>query len=126
MNGTRLLVGVVLLTVAGAVVALAGSASTVLGLLALAGAGALLATSGWGRRAVAVVVLLAGIATAFDGQDAAGIVAAVLEGLAALIVLARSGALPALGGRYEAPAEQRTRIGAHGLWDALDRGEDPT
>lgn len=126
MTGKRLLAVAVLLTVVGAVVALVGRASTVLGLLALAGAGALLATGGWARRAVAVVLLLAGVLTAVDGSDVAGVVAAVLEGLGALVVIVRGGALPALGGRYEAPGEERAKVGAHGLWDALDRGEDPT
>jgi hypothetical protein len=124
--GTRLLAAAVVLTALGAVVALAGDASTVLGLLALAAAGALLATTGWGRRAVAVVVLLAAVVTALDGGDAPGVVAAVLEALGALVVLTRAGALPVLGGRYEVPGEERPQRGAHGLWDALDRGEDPT
>ena len=126
MTGTRELVGAVLLTVTGAIVALAGDASTILGLLALAAAGALLATNGWGRRGVAVVLLLAAVLTAVDGGDAAGVVAAVLEGLGAIVIVARSRTLPALGRRYEAPGEQRPRVGAHGLWDAMDRGEDPT
>ena len=126
MNGKRLLGVAVLLTVAGAIVALAGHASTVLGLLALAAAGALLATSGWGRRGVAMVLLAAAVVTAIDGGDAAGVAAAVLEGLGALLVIARSRVLPALGGRYEAPGVERPKVGAHGIWDALDRGEDPT
>lgn len=126
-NGKRLLAAAVLLTVAGAIVALAGDASTVLGLLALAAAGALLATSGWGRRGVAVVLLGGAVVTAIDGGDAAGVAAALLEGLGALLVIAaRSRVLPALGGRYEAPGDERPKVGAHGLWDALDRGEDPT
>jgi hypothetical protein len=114
------------LTAAGAAVGLAGRASTVLGLLALAAGGALLATHGWGRRAVAVVLAFAGVLSAVDGGDASGVAAAVLEVAAAAFVVVRAGVLPQLGTRYEVRGEDRPKVGANGQWDALDRGEDPT
>ena len=124
-----------------------------LALVALAGAGALLATRGLLRRSLGGLLALVGAGVAAGavagraGLDvgAAGSgatvwpVACVLGGL--LIVLgglwaARSGhEWPAMGARYErrgaaeAPvtdADVDQRVDTRAAWDALDRGDDPT
>ncbi|GAA5196651.1 hypothetical protein GCM10023322_66080 [Rugosimonospora acidiphila] len=123
---------------------------TALALVALAGAGALLATRGRSRSVVGVLLLLAG----------AGVLGGGVYGLATVAhvtvvwpVLAMIGALgigyggfeatfhsrswPAMGGRYERPQAPRTPAEDEpqhtgpsrsdvAMWDALDRGEDPT
>ena len=120
-----------------------------LALVGLAGAGALLATRG--RARLVVGVLLAG-----SGLAALGIAIYVLAGLngvtvgwPALVALAgmavavvgclaiRGGrSWPALGAKYDRatskpPPEHHPVMGhdqprGMGLWDAIDRGEDPT
>jgi Tryptophan-associated transmembrane protein (Trp_oprn_chp) len=112
-----------------------------LALVALAGAGALLATRGLPRRAVGVLLVLIGLAIA-AGMVAARVnlaagsiawpVAGVLSGAiigAGGLIAARSGhRWPVMGARYERtpgpsaaePADTRA------TWDALDRGVDPT
>jgi Tryptophan-associated transmembrane protein (Trp_oprn_chp) len=105
-----------------------------LGWVALAGAGTLLATRGVARRAVGGLLVLAGAgvaagaATALTGgwpalAAAGGLVIAAAGGLAV-----RYGrAWPAMAARYErtrAPAQAHD--GPERLWEALDRGEDPT
>ncbi len=133
-----------------------------LALVALAGAGALLATRGTARRAVGVLLAVVGVATAVGtvaaragldpGAAGAGAtlwpVACVL-GAAAVTVggwwTVRHGhRWPAMGARYERPATRRAtaaetraaspepaavdqpRADTRDVWDALDRGEDPT
>jgi len=110
-----------------------------LGAVGLAGAGALLATRGRLRIVVGGLLAVAGI----------GIIGAVIETLqhridvgwpvltivAAAVVVA-AGALtirysdtwPEMGARYERPQAGGTTAKAPQtqLWDALDRGEDPT
>ncbi|MFI7543240.1 Trp biosynthesis-associated membrane protein [Actinoplanes sp. NPDC049599] len=124
-----------------------------LALVALAGAGALLATRGPARRLLGGVLVLVGLgvaAGAITGRaglavGAAGAggtvwpVACVLGGL--LIMLgglsaARHGhEWPAMGARYErrgtagppaADADVDQRVDTRAAWDALDRGDDPT
>jgi len=124
-----------------------------LALVALAGAGALLATRGLVRRLLGGLLAVAGlgiVAGAIAGRAGAAVGSAgasatgwaavcVLGGL--LIVLgglaaARSGhRWPAMGARYErrgaAPAspagdERDQRVDTRDAWDALDRGDDPT
>lgn len=121
-----------------------------LAVVGLAGAGAVLATRAAVRRVVAVLLLLVGLgvagggaygATALDRADAGptwpalcalgGLLAA---GGAALTAL-RGYDWPGLGARYERRAGRGvgapigSRAGGRGttyVWDALDRGEDPT
>jgi uncharacterized membrane protein (TIGR02234 family) len=124
-----------------------------LALVALAGAGALLATRGLGRRLLGGLLVVVGLGVAAGavagragldvGSAGAGgtgwPVACVLGGL--LIVLgglwaARSGhEWPAMGARYErggaagppaADADVDQRVDTRAAWDALDRGDDPT
>jgi len=105
-----------------------------LALVGLAGAGALLATRGWGRRVVGVLVLLVGVAlialslgrafdasTAWPALTAAGGLLVVLAGLAAAAAGHR---WPGMGARYE--RSPKSAGGTTDTWNALDRGEDPT
>ncbi|SNT53561.1 trp region conserved hypothetical membrane protein [Asanoa hainanensis] len=105
-----------------------------LALVGLAGAGALLATRGWGRRAVGVLVLLLGVglvalsvgrafdaSTAWPALTAVGGLLVVLAGLAAVTAGHR---WPGMGARYE--RSPKSVGGTTDTWNALDRGEDPT
>ena len=103
-----------------------------LGLAALAGAAGLLATRGRWRFVVAgllvglglaigaVVIAKAPSATAAPVLAAAG---ALLVVAAGLVTLARAGQWPGLGARYDAPRAPRRE---ESLWEALERGHDPT
>jgi hypothetical protein len=107
-----------------------------LGLAALAGAGALLATHGVARLLVGGLLALCGLGLA--GGGATGVVAdatsawwpalAAVGGLlvldAGVLTLRGGRSWPALGARYQRdPAGAGTEAS---MWDALDRGEDPT
>ena len=107
-------------------------------LVALAGAGALLALRGAVRRAAGVLIAAAGLAASAGAVlglgDADGPVWPVLTavgGLAAaaggLLAVAKGGAWPALGARYERTGRAQARVDpTRDAWDALDRGDDPT
>jgi hypothetical protein len=113
------------------------TASAVVGLAAVL---ALLATRGRARLAVAAVVVAAGAgitASALYGFFAyaevnAWPIAAAAGGLGLLAVgvhaLRRSPGWPAMGTRYEraAATDDDEPRDAAGLWDAIDRGQDPT
>lgn len=119
--------------------------------VSLAGAGALLATRGRARQMLAVGLLgcAAGIVAsaayalaAVDRITAAGpafaLVAGVGLGVIGIVTLRRGGAWSGLGTRYEPPSSAGPRPAAPeqpspgparsdpDLWDAIDRGEDPT
>lgn len=107
--------------------------------VALAGAGAVVAARGRARRLVGALLLVAGAgvvagaAWALAAGGAAGGwpvtcgVGGALVGAAGAVCAARGAGWPALGGRYErrVPADPRAQRPDQ-LWDALDRGEDPT
>ncbi|MQA63081.1 MAG: hypothetical protein GEU86_16675 [Actinophytocola sp.] len=122
-----------------------------LALLAVAGIAGLIATSGWARRVLCLVLLVAGAAacvvTGVDvaavagdrgGADGSGIQPG--HGLALLggLLVAAGGALgaraadrlPKLGERYDNPAAKAETVPAadtdEDLWNALSEGEDPT
>ena len=133
-----------------------------MGWVALAGVGGVLATSGWGRRVVGALLLLAGagagvsaLAFAFSLLASGGALAFVDAALAArgqgaavsasasawwigagagglvtmavgLVLLISGSRLPTLSRRYERAEDSRSAAGPIALWDALDRGEDPT
>ena len=118
-----------------------------LALVGLAGAGALLATRGRGRLAVGVLLAVSGLALAgtaigavvnLDGVAAGWPALAALAGAVVAVVggvTVRSGrSWPALGTRYDRPAPRpahdrrlaRDQDQSGGMWDAIDRGEDPT
>jgi uncharacterized membrane protein (TIGR02234 family) len=122
-----------------------------LGLVGLAGVVALAATRRTGRTLVGVVLLatgagvLAAVVSALrttaaelagqTGADAVDVTAwpfvtaagGLLLLLAGLLTVARGRSWPALGQRYDAPAGAAPQEPTEkGLWEALDRGEDPT
>lgn len=123
---------------------------TALALVALAGAGALLATRGRSRGLVGAILVLSGLGVLAGGVDGLATVAHVTPGWPVLAVVGslfigyggalaavRGRAWPAMGSRYERPRAPRTPaedqpqfIGPSAsdvaMWDALDRGEDPT
>ncbi|MGE5830293.1 MAG: Trp biosynthesis-associated membrane protein, partial [Micromonosporaceae bacterium] len=107
-----------------------------------AGAGALVATRGWLRRGLGAVLIGCGVGLVATAGYALGTVPAVSAGGPALtiaagaglafvgvVTLRRGGSWPGLGARYARPgvspsgplADQPAR-----LWDAINRGEDPT
>lgn len=110
------------------------------GMVALAGAIALIACTGWARRVVAAIVALSGLGLAAAGgyglSRAFGLwpVVTAVSGLVVLAVAVwtlRSGAAwPGMSGRYDrqqaAPAGAALADDPAALWDALDKGEDPT
>jgi Tryptophan-associated transmembrane protein (Trp_oprn_chp) len=105
-----------------------------LAIVGLAGAGALVAVRGRLRVALGIVLILIGVVTTvlsfrtmsmWSALSAGGGVVIALAGLATVRCSAQ---WPAMGARYERPAAQPERkpVTQAELWDALDRGEDPT
>jgi uncharacterized membrane protein (TIGR02234 family) len=115
-----------------------------LAVVALAGAGAMLATRGVARRVLGVLLALTGagvaagavLARAATDPDAAGVAgsawpaACVLGGAAVAaggVLAARHGHLwSAMSSRYERRPAPASLDEGRELWDALDRGDDPT
>ena len=115
-----------------------------LALVGLAGAGALVATHGWPRRAVGALLLLVGLGLAGGGVRGLWLATGGARGWPVLVILgglavAWSGyrtlghgsAWPAMGSRYEradraAPKNGGRDRGDAGLWDDIDKGVDPT
>ena len=110
-----------------------------LGAVGLAGAGALIATRGVVRTVVGIALTACGLGTVVVGLLPLGRGASPLWPIAcafAGIFVAMVGATtvrwgrtwPAMGARFERPAGPTKRKPASQaeLWDALDRGEDPT
>lgn len=108
-----------------------------LGLVALAGAGGLLATRGRARRSVgallvaAAAAIIAVVAGELGGAVAVGWPIACLGG--ALVVGAAGGLAirdgarwPVMGARYNRPSATDRPASPVDVWDAIDRGEDPT
>lgn len=131
------------------------AATTAVGLLGLAGVAGLVATRSWGRVAAGVVLAAAGVAAAVASAGATGAAAArtaadlagssaaveitgwrwaavagaALLALAGLVTVVRGRRWPAMGARYQAPADARRPAREDpevAAWEALDRGEDPT
>ena len=104
----------------------------------LAGVLAVIATRSWGRVAVGVVVLGAGVlivsASASGGAGSASngwwllaVAGGIAVGLAGGTILLRGRRWPGLGRRYEAPEGSRpTPSRQLAPWDAIDHGQDPT
>jgi tryptophan-associated transmembrane protein len=110
-----------------------------LALVGLAGAGAILATRGVGRRVVGVIIGLAGagvVAAAVRGfgYSAGWAVLALVGGFAIVaggIEAVRKGATwPAMGARYDraegGPVRKERPVTEVTMWDDLDHGVDPT
>ncbi|MEU4803237.1 Trp biosynthesis-associated membrane protein [Actinosynnema sp. NPDC023587] len=106
-----------------------------LALLCLAAIAAVVALGGWARRALGVVVLAAGGAAvwlavadagALPGRGAALLGGVLVLGAGAVLVV-RGSAMPRLGGGYQTPgAARRGADPERELWNALERGDDPT
>jgi uncharacterized membrane protein (TIGR02234 family) len=121
--------------------------------LAVAGVAALPATRRWGRLAVGVLVALAGTAVvaysvrAFASPEPAAaargvfapdlqttlwpvvsVVGGLLLVLAGLLVVVRGRGWASMSSRYDAPSARPAKPASQeaALWEALDRGEDPT
>lgn len=95
--------------------------SRAIALVALAGVGALIAGRGLLRRAVAVVVLLAGVGMTFGGP-ATAIIGGLLVAVGGAVAVVTCPGWDVLGVRYE----RGGKAGEPDMWAALDRGEDPT
>lgn len=102
-------------------------------LLALAGAGALLAAQGWLRRTIGGLIVLAGVGLLVSGglwpalagvAVLAGGVLAVRFGAGWPGMSARYDRARPVGGARSGPDE--ARHSTQQVWDALDRGEDPS
>ncbi|MDQ6650358.1 MAG: Trp biosynthesis-associated membrane protein [Actinomycetota bacterium] len=110
--------------VVGVLVALAGAVVVVSSLRVASAVLPAVRRSGALDRAGAAASALAGPlpVTAWPWVSAAG---GLLLALAGLLVVVRGPAWAALSARYEAP-ERRAAAGEVSLWEALDRGDDPT
>lgn len=111
---------------------------TAVALLALASIAGVFAVSGWPRRLLGAIIVVAGgwvclqaIAAdgAFDLLTGRGL--AILGGAAFLaagaLIVFHATALPTMGARYErADTKQRSGDRDKDLWDGLSDGEDPT
>jgi hypothetical protein len=112
-----------------------------LGVVALAGAGALFATRAAARQVVGGLLVMSGagvvVAALLTLDDDVRLAWPLLCALGGLVVLAagvvtvRAGrSWPGMGARYERPSAPERRpdrpASQAELWDALDRGEDPT
>ncbi|MQA07013.1 MAG: hypothetical protein GEU98_00445 [Pseudonocardiaceae bacterium] len=120
-----------------------------LAVLAAAAVAGLVASSGWPRRVLGVLVALAGAGAVWVGLDGVapafhdhpgdyprgeillGRGLATLGGLlvffAGLVVANWGARMPRLGGSYQAPAAaRRNRDPDKEMWQALSEGEDPT
>jgi hypothetical protein len=115
------------------------SGAAALGYVGLAGVVALAATKRWGRVVVGVLVLAAGVGIVVDVAQASvpsgasgwamlTVTGGVVLALSGVLVAARGRTWAALSSSYEAPAVRAEEPPAtdKAVWDALDRGEDPT
>lgn len=111
---------------------------TAVALLALASLAGVFAVSGWMRRLLGAIIVVAGgwvcwqaIRTDgfFDLLTGRGL--ALLGGIlflaAGALIVTHAAALPTMGARYErANAERRSGDPDKDMWDGLSEGEDPT
>ena len=106
--------------------------------VALAAVLAVLATKSWGRVAIGVVVLAAGVLVIFSSVSGGidsnsnlwwvlAVAGGVAIGCAGGAILQRGRRWPGLGRRYEAPEGSNVLAVRQMMpWDAIDRGQDPT
>lgn len=92
------------------------SGASAFGFVALAAVAGVIATRTFGRRLIAIAVVIAAVGGVVQMQ--AYPAAAVLL-VAAVMIFLRAAHWPTLGARYE-------RKPADNPWEQLDRGEDPT
>lgn len=96
----------------------------------------IVATRGWGRVIASVLLLVGGLVAAGGGiADLAGgsagrglttLAGGVLIAAAALWSALRGRQWPAMGGRYDRTPGPEASSSRRAVWDALDRGSDPT
>jgi len=101
------------------------------GLFALAAIGGVVATRHIGRRLVGVGILLVGALAVAGHTSSMAIVGGLLLVAVGVVVIVAGPAWPGMSARYDAADSRPTTATAgperpHDLWDALDRGEDPT
>ena len=111
---------------------------TAVALLALASLAGVFAVSGWMRRLLGGIVVVAGGWVCWEAIRAGGEFAlltgrglALLGGLlflaAGVVIVVHAATLPTMGARYErANAERRSGDPDKDMWDGLSEGEDPT
>jgi hypothetical protein len=97
------------------------SGTQMMSLVVLAALGALLASRGWFRRLVAVLIVLLGVGIAVDG-GLTPVIAGVLIVAGGVVATVAGQEWPSMSGRYERKAGPAQTD----MWAALDRGEDPT
>jgi hypothetical protein len=118
-----------------------------LALLALAGVAGVIATGGWARRVLGVVLALAGVAAVWSGVAGVrfggyagglpvtemllgrglAVLGGILVAAGGLAAVKGAGRAARLGARYAAPAtRKKVRDPDAELWEALSEGEDPT
>ncbi|GAA2661536.1 MULTISPECIES: Trp biosynthesis-associated membrane protein [Actinosynnema] len=105
-----------------------------LALLAGAGVAAVLALGGVVRRALGAVLAVVGLLAVVVGVGdlpASGPVVGLLGALtvvgAGVLLLVKGGRMPRMGDRYETPAARKPSADPEReLWNALERGDDPT
>ena len=127
----ELLVVLTLLLVAAVTLLAAGNGEPVArgaGLFALAATGGIVATRTVGRRIVGVVTALVGVVDVVAAASWSVVLGGGLLVVAGVATTWRAPRWPSLSSRYESQqtsAASPTRH-AHDLWNALDKGEDPT
>jgi len=106
----------------------------------MAGAGALLALKGVLRKVIGALLTATGLgcvaaaaAGLAGGADpfwpALAIVGGLVVAATGALTVKAAGSWPSMGARYERPVHQQVPKKSESkadLWDALDRGEDPT
>ncbi|GAB3466329.1 Trp biosynthesis-associated membrane protein [Actinophytocola sediminis] len=106
-----------------------------LALVALAGAGGTIAASGWARRVVGALVVLAGLLAGWQALAASGgglgrwvaLLGALSLVAAGSLVIRFTARLPTLGARYRsANARTVSSDPDKDMWDGLSDGRDPT
>lgn len=118
-----------------------------LAVLALAGVAGMVATGGWARRVLSVVLIVTGAAICWvavdgvhwNGYPAGAPVTQIVTGrglalVAGILVIAAgvvgvrcARVMPRLGAQYSAPSVKKPPRDADAeLWEALSEGEDPT
>lgn len=129
--------GIALLALAAGLIAARGALRRVVGLIIVVVGGTVLGVSIAGRAAVSAALTAHELGDAgipVHGSANAWWVVAVVGGLLAVLAgadaVARSRGWAAMGSKYEAPESAR-QTAAHSdptqlVWEALDRGEDPT
>jgi len=115
-----------------------GPSFTAVALLALASLAGVFAVSGWMRRLLGAIIVVAGAWVCWRAIDAEGAFdlltgrgLALLGGLlflaAGVVIVLSADALPTMGARYErVNTKRRSGDPDKDMWDGLSDGEDPT